>query len=413
MAKAAGGGMIGRTCYNSCMATAPHPRYTLPRPAAPTLDHLTIRGYRRLFDVDLTMKPFSVLIGTNGSGKTSFLEVLSLLAASCNAQLSAKISDLGGIGDILTRDKATAIEIDISSPLEDQEPLQYSVRIEPRGQGYWIPREALAQERGRPAPFKHIEVRNENVHYFDTEESKLVRPSWAFDPLETALAQVPKMFREPEEFRRTLAGTAFYASLNVAPKSPVRLPQQMRPASLPGSQGEDLVPCLYSLRENDPERFEILEDTLSSAFPDFERLAFPPVAAGMLSMTWKDKNYSRPMYMHQLSEGTLRFLWLVALLGSRDLPPITLLDEPEVSLHPELQSLVVKLMREASARSQIIVATHSDRLVRFLEPEELLVVEIEDGLARLTWADTMQIDDWLADYSLDELWRTKRLRKLS
>jgi predicted ATPase len=183
----------------------------------------------------------------------------------------------------------------------------------------------------------------------------------------------------------------------------------MRPATLPGSQGEDLVPCLYSLRENDPERFEVLEDTLVAAFPDFERLSFPPAAAGMLAMTWKDKNYSRPMYMHQLSEGTLRFLWLATLLGSRDLPPITLLDEPEVSLHPELQSLLVKLMREASARSQIIVATHSDRLVRFLTPEELLVVETEDGAARLTWADSMEIDDWLADYSLDELWRTRRL----
>ncbi len=171
--------------------------------------------------------------------------------------------------------------------------------------------------------------------------------------------------------------------------------------------------CLYSLRENDPDRFDVLEDTLASAFPDFERLAFPPASAGMLAMTWKDKNYSRPMYMHQLSEGTLRFLWLATLLGSRDLPPIILLDEPEVSLHPKLQSLLVQLMREASARSQIVVATHSDRLVRFLKPEELLVAETEDGAAKLTWADTMQIDDWLADYSLDELWRTKHLGETS
>jgi predicted ATPase len=374
-----------------------------------TLNHLRIRGYRRLYDVDLPMKPFSVLIGTNGSGKTSFLEVLSLLSASCNAQMSSRISDLGGIGDIITRDKAAAIEIEVSSPVQGQKPLDYGLRLEPRGQGYWIQRESLTQARGKPKPFKHIESENGNVRYFDTRESSLVRPDWDLNPLETALAQVPKMFREPEEFRQTLAGTTFYASLDVSPKAPVRLPQQMRPATLPGSQGEDLVPCLYSLRENDPERFEVLEDTLVAAFPDFERLSFPPAAAGMLAMTWKNKNYSRLMYMHQLSEGTLRFLWLATLLGSRDLPPITLLDEPEVSLHPELQSLLVKLMREASARSQIIVATHSDRLVRLLTPEELLVVETEDGAARLTWADSMEIDDWLADYSLDELWRTKRL----
>lgn len=357
------------------------------------------------------MKPFGVLIGANGSGKTSFLEVLSLLAASCNAQLSSRISELGGIGDMLTRDKAQAIEIQIASPVKGYRPLDYTLRIEPRAQGFWIQHEALSQDRGMREPFIHIASENGDVRYYDTRNRKLVRPDWGLNPYETALSQVPKMFQSPEEFRQTLAGTTFYASLNVAPKAPVRLPQQMRPVTLPGPQGEDLVPCLYSLRESDPSRFEVLHDTLSAAFPDFERLAFPPAAAGMLAMTWKDKNYTQPMYMHQLSEGTLRFLWLATLLGSRDLPPITLLDEPEVSLHPHLQSLLVRLMREASARSQIIVATHSDRLVRFLKPEELLVVETEGGIAKLTWADTMEIEDWLADYSLDDLWRMHRLER--
>ncbi len=151
-----------------------------------TLNHLRIRGYRRLYDVDLAMKPFSVLIGTNGSGKTSFLEVLSLLSASCNGQMSTRISDLGGIGDILTRDKATAIELDVSSPVQDQQPLKYGLRLEPRGQGYWIQREFLTQERerGNPTPFKHIESENGNVRYFDTREPGLVRPDWDLNPLE-------------------------------------------------------------------------------------------------------------------------------------------------------------------------------------------------------------------------------------
>jgi predicted ATPase len=74
-----------------------------------------------------------------------------------------------------------------------------------------------------------------------------------------------------------------------------------------------------------------------------------------------------------------------------------------------LQRLLVQLMREASKRSQIVVTTHSDRLVRFLEPEELLVMNVEGGLATMTWADTMGLGEWLADYSLDELWRTNRL----
>jgi len=147
-----------------------------------------------------------------------------------------------------------------------------------------------------------------------------------------------------------------------------------------------------------------VHDALRSAFPDFEKLGFPPVAAGKFSMTWKDKNFSKPIYPHELSEGTLRFLWLVTLLQSKELTAVTLVDEPEVSLHPELLRLLADLMREASKRSQLIVATHSDRLIRFLEPQEVLVCDAEDGLMTLAWADKLDLDKWLAEYSLDEIW---------
>jgi predicted ATPase len=174
--------------------------------------------------------------------------------------------------------------------------------------------------------------------------------------------------------------------------------------------GEDLIPLLYYLRETDPSRFEAIEDALKAAFPAFEELKFPPVAAGMLAMTWKEKNFTKPLYMNQLSEGTLRFLWLAALLQSPGLSAITMIDEPEVSLHPELLSLLAELLREASRRTQVIVATHSDRLIRFLKPREVLVMDItEDGHAEAVWADTFDLEKWLEEYSLDEVWRMGRM----
>jgi predicted ATPase len=114
--------------------------------------------------------------------------------------------------------------------------------------------------------------------------------------------------------------------------------------------------------------------------------------------------------MHQLSEGTLRFLWLVTLLQSPGLTALTLLDEPEVSLHPELLNLLADLLREASRRTQIIVATHSDTLIRFLQPSEVVVMDsAEDGTTTVTRADELKLDEWLKEYSLDELWRTGRI----
>jgi predicted ATPase len=218
------------------------------------------------------------------------------------------------------------------------------------------------------------------------------------------------MFRQPEELRRILGSATQYHVLDVGPRAPVKLPQQMKPATLPGADGEGLVSYLYYLREGDPARFESILDSLAAAFPGFGGLSFPPVAAGMLAMTWRDENFAKPLYMHELSEGTLRFLWLASLLQSPGLSTITMIDEPEVSLHPELLSLLADLMREASQRTQLIVATYSDRLIRFLRSEEVVVMDIgEDGFATATWADTMDLDEWLAEYSLDEVWRMGRM----
>jgi predicted ATPase len=87
-----------------------------------------------------------------------------------------------------------------------------------------------------------------------------------------------------------------------------------------------------------------------------------------------------------------------------------LLDEPEVSLHPELLGLLADLLREASNRTQLIVATHSDRLIRFLQPNEILIMDsTDDGMTTLKWANELDLEKWLKDYSLDELWSSGRL----
>jgi predicted ATPase len=372
---------------------------------------LSIQGFRRLHDVRLSLRPLSVMIGANGTGKTSVLDVLSLLASSAQGKLSSSISDLTGLANVLTYDRAVELGLGITMEVPGHEPLEYSLWLRPQGIAYVIREEKLIEPR-RPQlpPFQHIDSDSQRIKYFDKEKDALVSPTWEHDPLETSLAQVPKMFQEPEDFRRRLASSTFYRVLNVDPRSPVRLPQPMAPAELPGRNGEDLVSCLFYLRETNRNRFDAIEDSLRAAFPRFERLDFPPVAAGTLGLAWRERGFSKPLYSHQLSEGTLRFLWLTTLLQSPGLTALTLLDEPEVSLHPELLSLLADQLREASKRTQIIVATHSDTLIRFLEPAEVVVLDSTgEGMTTLTRADELDLRDWLKDYSLDELWRNGRI----
>ncbi len=377
----------------------------------PRFKSLSVQGFRRLKDVHFPLHPLCVIIGANGVGKTSILDVASLLANSARGELSSSITELSGLPSILTYDHAEDLRLAISMEVPYHEPLEYWLRLKPEGVAYSIADETLTQKRiPNIPPFRHIDSHGPDIKYFEVGQSKLMRPNWEHKPLETSLSQVPKMFREPEEFRNRLSSSTFYHVLNVDPRSPVRLPQPMQPASLPGKNGEELVSCLFYLRETDRSRFELVEDSLRTAFPGFERLDFPPVAAGTLALAWRERGFSRGLYMHQLSEGTLRFLWLATLLQSPGLTALTLLDEPEVSLHPELLSLLADLLREASNRSQIVVATHSDRLIRFLEPNEVLVMDRnEDGTSNATWADQLDIANWLKEYSLDELWRSGRI----
>ena len=74
------------------------------------------------------------------------------------------------------------------------------------------------------------------------------------------------------------------------------------------------------------------------------------------------------------------------------------------------QSAGGPLEEAGKQRTQIVVAIHSDRLIRFLKPEEVVVMDAaEDGTSTLTWADKLNLEQWLEEYTLDELWRNGRL----
>lgn len=374
---------------------------------------LQVQGFRQLWNLDLPLTPLNVLIGANGVGKTSVLEVMHLLAASANGRLQKTSSDAGGLPSVMTLDRRDPMHLQLTMPVVGEEPIDYELGLHAGGLGYTLIQERLTQRRtgalGVPL-FKFIDSHGSDIRYLDPVTNQLVRPTWEHKPLETSLAQVPKMFREPERFRELLASSSLYHTLDVSPRAPVRLPQAMRPAPIPGQNGEDLVSCLYFLRETARDRFDAVEDALRAAFPNFDRLDLPPAAAGSLTMAWRDRRYTQPLYPHQLSEGTLRFLWLATLLQSPGLPTVTLIDEPEVSLHPEMLRLLAGLFREAAARTQLVVATHSERLVGFLDPSELLVCDVaEGGGTSITRASDLDLQTWLEEYSLDQLWSLGRL----
>jgi predicted ATPase len=109
----------------------------------------------------------------------------------------------------------------------------------------------------------------------------------------------------------------------------------------------------------------------------------------------------------RLSDGTLRYLCLLAILCHPNPPPLICIEEPELGLHPDLIVKLADLLREAAKRTQLIVTTHSDHLVDALSdtPESIVVCEKTNGRTSLSRLDAKQLTPWLEKYSLGKLWR--------
>lgn len=374
---------------------------------------LHVHNYRSLVDVELPLRDLSVVIGPNGAGKTALLEVFQLLQRGCQQELSGFLEAQGGFQAVLSHQEvpkkpsrlAVTLEVDVQSEQSDA-PMDYRFGLAGQQIGYAIDFERLEWQYNPQAqkPFCYIDAHHNRLYYTDPETSKMVQPDWDYDRLELALAQVPRMYREPEALRSMLASIRHYSFLDVTPRAVVRLPQSLTPATRPGPNGENLYSALYNLRASHRDIYDRIGALLGQGFSGFERLEFPVVGAGQVTLAWYEHDSKEPFYPNQLSEGTLRFLWLITTLLAPPSPPLMLLDEPEVSLHPELLKLLAALLQDASASSQIVVATHSPDLIRWLQPEEVLIADKEEGVTRFAWADELELDEWLAEYTLRDLW---------
>src|ERR1700743_670263 len=133
---------------------------------------LSIKGFRRLEEVRFPLRPLAVMIGANGTGKTSVLDVMSLLADSAREKLSTAISDLSGLANVLTYDRAQQLSLGISMSVPHYLPLEYSLRLRPQGVAYVIEEEMLTQKRSaQPAPFRHMDShKKENKNFFEQKK---------------------------------------------------------------------------------------------------------------------------------------------------------------------------------------------------------------------------------------------------
>jgi predicted ATPase len=224
---------------------------------------------------------------------------------------------------------------------------------------------------------------------------------------ESILTQLKDATRFPEitYVGRQFGRIRLYRGWYVGRDSEVRRPQRADLANdFLASNAHNLALVVNNL-ESTTSTMDVLVPWLQRFYEPVRKIT-TRVSGGTVELLFHERGLRQPIPATRLSDGTLRYLCLLAVLCHPSPPPLVCIEEPEVGLHPDALPAVAELLVEASQRTQLIVTTHSDRLVSALSgvPEAVVVCERTDEGTELRRLEPDRLKEWLERYSLGELW---------
>jgi predicted ATPase len=347
------------------------------------LRELRVAGYRSLRSIELPLAPLTVVLGANGAGKTNLYNSLQLLSAAAGGTLAQSIAAQGGLPSALwagPRRKQESHRIEIAVDLTDFA-YELEVGVVPPPADPFSLDPDVKQERLKVEGHVVAERRGPSGWSRDAEgvRAKFVQPLWGG---ESMLAQIiePQRFTLLAELRARLTSWRFYHSFRTDAEAPARQPQiGVRTPAL-AHDGRDLAAALATILTIGDDA--AVHEAVDRAFPG-SRLDFVE-ESGRFSFQLETPGLMRPLRPPELSDGTLRFLYLLAALLSPRPPLFLALNEPETSLHENMLDALAQLISAAAARGQIFVVTHSERLARSLREARIHLVEKRDGATELS-----------------------------
>lgn len=369
----------------------------------------------------------NVLIGPNGVGKSNFIEAIELLHATAN-DFSAAVRVGGLPNDWIWRGEKPASTARIEaklSPANGAPELRYRIEFTDSVGRLEIVDELLeCAERDSPREkdvrfYYRFQKGHPVINVSETVESDAGGRTYkrrnlkreTIDPQQSILSQKKDIELYPEV---TTAGLRFqqiqiFREWGFGRSAALRSPQ---PANLPT---DVLLPQLVNLGLvlNDLEHragWRRFSELMHQFLPRYERLS-TKVSAGSVQVYLHEDGLSAPVPATRLSDGTLRFVALLAILLNAESAPLICIEEPELGLHPDSMSLLADLLTEAAEKTQLIVTTHSDVLVSALteQAESVLVCDYLENGTKLTRLETEKLDAWLKDYRLGDIWRSGKL----
>ena len=375
------------------------------------------RNFRSLAHVDLPLQPLNVLIGPNGSGKTNVLNVLRFLATMVKFDLVAALDDWNGFDHIQrlsTRTGAVELTIEglVTQNASPNAPDSYKLRLARQKNSISRREEFTFKRRGGRG--RRITVSGSQVRIVEDEGPDFSHNLASNQTM--GLATLPKLSDE-EGGLGIRDFTDFLSQLQVLEPdvSAARRPARQYGAPI-AEDASNLADALARLRMRDPDSWELLKSELGRCLPGLEDVLLSPVGGPSRSVTVQlvERGIAQPIELADASYGTVRMLALLAALHEPDPPPFTAIEEIDHGLHPYAMDVLLDRMRAASARTQILAATHSPTLVNRLRPAEIIVCDRdpETGASVIPAMSSDQIERAIraSEWSPGELWFAGAIR---
>ncbi|MDX8404679.1 MAG: AAA family ATPase [Mariprofundus sp.] len=367
--------------------------------------------------ISLDLKPLNVLIGPNGAGKSNFIEVISLLQAAPSA-LATPVKKTGGVTDWLRKDspdKSAQVEVVVRYP-NGPKSLRHRFEFTSEANRFSLIDERIENEVPIPKNssvfffYKYennhpvLSVQQGETHNNQGRRRPLKRED--VDPEQSILSQRkdPDMYPEITWLAETYGTIKIFREWTFGRYASPRMPHKAdeRNDFLEENCG-NLGLVLNSIRQFPDAKRKLLDSLrqLYEGITDYE----VAIDSGYVQVFIEENGMSMPAT--RLSDGTLRYLCLLAVLCHPKPPALICIEEPELGLHPDVLSHVAELLIEASRRAQLFVTTHSETLIDALSntPESVLVCEKEKGATSIRRCDQEELRVWHEKYSLGELWR--------
>jgi predicted ATPase len=355
------------------------------------LNSVVVEGFTSIQSAALALNDVNVLVGANGAGKSNFIRALSVLGRIVDSELGLFVGLSGGANALLNTGQPAPrhIHLEVESAVGG-----YSAALIPAA-GDTLIFSAESTWTWRSDAVRH--ARHARSLGAGQRETGLLAPGSSWAPEEVALVE-------------TLRGCRLFHFHDTSRDAPVKQQGYAADNRSLRSDAANLAAVLLRLRDGDRGRYQRIVRTVKQVAPFFRDFVLEPeLAPDRVRLRWQQEGSDTVLPADALSDGTLRFICLAALLGQPELPGLILLDEPELGLHPFAIVQLAGMLRAASRESQVLLATQSVTLMNQFELSDLVVVERRDGASVFERPDPDRLSEWLADYSLGELWEKNLL----